>query len=76
MTNDEIIEMAKQVCDIDTDKRGRNTFLCDEYGLEAFAKLVARHERESCAELCECSHDYSKGNFNYHATLIRARGQA
>jgi hypothetical protein len=44
--------------------------------LEAFAKLVAKHERESCAELCECSHDYSKGNFNYHATLIRARGQA
>jgi DNA-binding GntR family transcriptional regulator len=48
----------------------------DEDGLERFAKLVAKHERESCAELCECSHDYSKGNFNYHATLIRARGQA
>ena len=51
MTQDEIIEMARQVIDLDTDKRGRNTFLCDEYGLEAFAKLVAQHEREACAEL-------------------------
>ena len=51
MTQDEIIEMAKQVCDINTDKRGRNTFLCDEYGLEAFAKLVAEKAvRESSAE--------------------------
>ena len=46
MTQDEIIEMAKQVCDIAIDNRGRHTFVCDEYGLEAFAKLVAQHERE------------------------------
>ncbi len=46
MTQDEIIEMARQVIDLGTDKRGRNTFLCDEYGLEAFAKLVAQHERD------------------------------
>ena len=59
MKQDEIIEMARQVCDIDTDKRGRNTFLCDEFGLEAFAKLVAEHEREkykwdihSCSPTC------------------------
>ena len=53
MTQDEIIEMARQVIDLDTDKRGRNTFLCDEYGLEAFANLVAQHEREACANICE-----------------------
>jgi hypothetical protein len=46
MTQEEIIEMAKQVCDIAIDNRGRHTFVCDEYGLEAFAKLVAQHERE------------------------------
>jgi hypothetical protein len=46
VTQDEIIEMARQVIDLGTDKRGRNTFLCDEYGLEAFAKLVAQHERD------------------------------
>jgi hypothetical protein len=46
MTQDDIIEMAKQVCDIAIDNRGRHTFVCDEYGLEAFAKLVAQHERE------------------------------
>ena len=53
MTQDEIIEMARQVCDIDIDKRGRHTFVCDEYGIEAFAKLVAQHEREACAKVCE-----------------------
>ena len=46
MTQEEIIEMAKQVCDIAIDNRGRHTFVCDEYGLAAFAKLVAQHERE------------------------------
>ncbi len=46
MIQDEIIEMARQVCDIAIDNRGRHTFVCDEYGLEAFAKLVAQHERE------------------------------
>jgi hypothetical protein len=60
MTQDEIIEMARQVIDLDTDKRGRNTFLCDEYGLEAFAKLVAQHEREKfCAVLRQLHDSYS-----------------
>ncbi len=53
MTQDEIIKMARQVCDIAIDNRGRHTFVCDEYGLEAFAKLVAQHEREACAKVCE-----------------------
>ena len=53
MTQDEIIEMARQVCDIAIDNRGRHTFVCDEYGLEAFAKLVAQHEREQIAQFIE-----------------------
>ncbi len=89
MTQDEIIEMAKQVCDIDTDKRGRNTFLCDEYGLEAFAKLVAQHERELIAEIIEDAPDLVEFAQNEQggclmcgftpklaAEYIRARGQA
>ena len=72
MTQDEIIEMARQAGLTSIDKKSQYLREC----LERFGKLVAKHERESCAELCECSHDYSKGNFNYHATLIRARGQA
>jgi hypothetical protein len=72
MTKDEIIEMARQAGFIDADWNIRIVLP----HLEAFAKLVAQHEREACAEVCECSEDFAKGDFNYHATLIRARGQA
>ena len=76
MTQDEIIDMARQVCDIDTDKRGRHTFVCDEYGLEAFAKLVAQHEREACAKVVEASPSYDWHKFACEAAYaIRARGQ-
>ncbi len=76
MTQDEVIDMARQVIDLNTDKRGRNTFLCDEYGLEAFAKLVAQHEREACAK--ECEHTAlrmgSEWMAQHCAQAIRARG--
>lgn len=32
-------------------------------------------EREECAKICEYYEDYAKGDTNYHATLIRARGK-
>jgi hypothetical protein len=77
MTRDEIIEMARQVIDLDTDKRGRNTFLCDEYGLEAFAKLVAQHEREACAYWAGIALlGADRGLSNRVDQAIRARGQA
>jgi hypothetical protein len=79
MTQDEIIEMARQVIDLDTDKRGRNTFLCDEYGLEAFAKLVAQHEREACAKVCDVlayHPEFASDATKLAAMAIRARGQA
>ena len=69
MTQDEIIEMARQA-GLDPDLWNYTD------AFERFAKLVAEHEREACAEVCECSEDFAKGDFNYHATLIRARGQA
>jgi hypothetical protein len=45
--------------------------------LEAFAKLVAQHEREACAKVCD-DLDKMRG-YSYAdkcATAIRARGQA
>jgi hypothetical protein len=76
MTQNEIIEMARQVIDLDTDKRGRNTFLCDEYGLEAFAKLVAQHEREACANLFdERDKDIGWYDPGEPAEIIRARNK-
>ena len=53
MTKDEIIEMARQAGfdphDMSSD------FTCNLDNIEAFAKLVAEHEREACAEICEWS---------------------
>jgi hypothetical protein len=63
MTQDEIIEMARQA--------GFGNYTFEALSMfEAFAKLVAQHEREACAKLAE----NSKAPFT--ATAIRARGQA
>ena len=42
------------------------------YYLEAFANLVAKHEREACAKLCE-SHVSQPSRLHFAAT-IRMRG--
>jgi hypothetical protein len=76
MTQDEIIEMARQVCNIAIDNLGRHTFVCDEYGLEAFAKLVAQHERKACAKVCDELQDVPATEPRHCAEDIRARGQA
>jgi hypothetical protein len=73
MTQDEIIEMAKAA--------GFMTLSINEDKwvpyLERFAKLVAQHEREACAKVCE---DLDAWNMDdpasTAATAIRARGQA
>jgi hypothetical protein len=70
MTQDEIIEMAKQA--------GFNHGLDDPIiyaAHERFAKLVAEKEREACALICD---EFFKGNknINYSDTIaicIRAR---
>jgi len=70
MTQDEIIEMVVQIggCDRpEYDSPALKIF-------ETFAKLVAQHEREACAKICD--------EFCYGSTkilvekAIRARGQA
>ena len=72
MTQDEIIEMARQAGfdphDMSSD------FTCNLKDINAFAKLVAQHEREACAKVCEEYVGY--GTRAEFAATIRARGQA
>jgi hypothetical protein len=54
MTQDEIIAMLRASCDkdkVDPEQNGFWIIHTDE--LEAFAKLVAEHEREACADIAE-----------------------
>ena len=66
MTQDEIIEMARQAGW--TDDLLEVSFVAPM--LERFAKLVATKERESCAKLCE-----HQPHWVACAAAIRARGE-
>jgi len=71
MTQDEIIAMLRASCDkdkVDPEQNGFWVLVTEE--LEAFAKLVAQHEREGCAKIAGTAEPYKS------ADLIRARGQA
>jgi hypothetical protein len=71
MTQDEIIEMARQAGVRDDEQ----IFEFSQYKyLENFAKLVAAKEREACAKIC----DNKQYVHPYHdlGTLIRTRGEA
>ena len=77
MTQDEIIEMARQAGLVEwheSIQQESYTFAMPER-LEAFAKLVAQHEREACANVCENLVLASNGGMRA-AIVIRARGQA
>lgn len=80
MTKDEVIEMAvKAGMNREVLTLGRNVEL-----LEAFAKLVAQHEREACAIVCDDINAKYKWPDDvaervasqWCADSIRARGQA
>lgn len=51
MTRDQIIKLARQASIGNEDRNIFFDFLIEE--LEAFAQLVAEHEREACALICE-----------------------
>ena len=81
MTQDEIIEMARQAGLTSVDKKSQYLRDC----LERFAKLVAEKERGECAKVAENRFllDGSEKAKNGHhhtckqiATDIRSRGQA
>jgi hypothetical protein len=68
MTQDEIIEMAKQAGFEEHQAKFDTRF-------EPFAKLVAEKEREACAKICD-DHWEKDGAAYYCALTIRYRGQA
>ena len=71
MSKDEIIAMLRASCDKDKVDPEQNGFwVIHTPELEAFAKLVAEHEREACAKIADTAEPYKS------ADLIRARGQA
>jgi len=74
MTQDEIIEMARQVA-----RQPDRIYAPDEKEfLYYFAKLVAAKEREKCTEACRktITSQRSAWGANFCIEAIRARGQA
>jgi hypothetical protein len=73
MTQDEIIEMARRAGfdphDMSSD------FTCNLKDINSFAKLVAEHEREACADIAENWRSNGMPRTGV-ANEIRARGQA
>jgi hypothetical protein len=82
MTQDEIIEMAKQAGIEEAYSLKHNQYLVrfKDGSLEVFAKLVAEAEREACARLIEGRKTGADGLMevvrDMEAAAIRARGQA
>ena len=67
MTQDEIIEMARQA------GWSKEYLAIGDERLERFAKLVAQHEREACAKIGD---DHPSWSSRMYSATIRARGQA
>ena len=77
MTQEEIIGLAREALKQEPREDWNSTaWVFADETLQAFARLVARHEREACAKVCE---EYAIGlERNYSeiiADKIRARGQ-
>ena len=73
MTKEELIAMALQAGM--KDSLMYEHIKADTETLAAFAKLVAQHEREACAKICD---DWPNGRDDIWeiGNAIRARGQA
>jgi len=67
------IEMGIQAGLCDKEGRDDNSIIIEDH-LEHFAALVAAHEREACAKLCEEQYEYY-GHDHVFAKAIRARGE-
>jgi DNA-binding Lrp family transcriptional regulator len=76
MTQDEIIEMARQAGFFVKDSEAYSPSVQEDHELtpylEAFAKLVAEHEREACAAICDALHEARVGKDNYFAFAANA----
>ena len=76
MNREDIIRMAREAGDYLVDKRGREDFIFDSYGIERFANLVAAAEREACAKVLDemAAEDKLSNYYKVAALLIRERG--
>ena len=65
MDREEIIRMAREACDQAPREDWNSTaWVFGDETLERFATLVAAHERESCARLCDqMFHDWCNQEF-------------
>jgi len=72
MTDEQIIKMGAKVYLCDEEGRDDNSIIITNH-LRNFAKLVAQHERESCAKVCDEHPGYMTGIVSLK---IRARGEA
>jgi hypothetical protein len=78
MTQDEIIDMARQ---LKMPYYYQDNTIKDLEKLVAFAKLVAEHEREACAKIADnfamtSQYKTQRNLAEWCASSIRARGQA
>jgi len=55
MTQDEIIEIARKlgICELTSKPKQDIHYSLTIHEMQQFAKLVAQHEREACAKVCE-----------------------
>ena len=76
MTQDEIIEMARQAGFFVKDSEAYSPSVQEDHELtpylETFAKLVAEAEREACASICDELHEARVGKDNYFAFAANA----
>ena len=77
MTQDEIIRMAREAgFEVDEGlfpfEAAEDKYIGTERTLERFAALVAAHEREACAKVCDSWPDYDVQGL---AAAIRARSE-
>ncbi len=79
MKKEDIIKMAKEACDSDKVDAWHNGFwTLTQEELERFAALVAAHEREACAKICDVlavHPEYASDITKVAAQAIRARGE-
>jgi len=73
---DELEKMAKETAAFGVHPSGEYIYSFYTEQLQAFAKLVAQHEREACANACEEAKTNDWEGAVVCAAVIRARGQA
>ena len=78
MTQDEIIETAREAGGSDVGGHGWTTWVGTQSTefLERFAKLIATKEREACAQIVNDDRGLSDDDAIRVCRAIRARGQA